>query len=81
MTAASLGKAKVAGLLVDKQEVGEPGDFSAAQTKSEIAECLLKQANPGIQITDNMRQAAVTELERHISVLSAIAQSDSGQQH
>jgi hypothetical protein len=80
MTAASLGKAKVAGLLVDKQEVGSPGDFSNAQTTSEIAEQLILQANPDAQITDNLRRQAIEELERHCAILQALA-SGGGQKH
>jgi phage terminase small subunit len=76
MTAASLGKAKISGLLVDKQEIGNPGDFQAEQSTAEIAQSLLEQANPNITVTDEMRQAAVAELERHCRILEAIAAGD-----
>jgi phage terminase small subunit len=82
MTAASLGKAKISGLLVDKAEIGNPGDFQASQSTSEIAQSLLEQANPNITVTDAMREAAVAELERHCRILEAIAAGDvSGSQH
>ena len=81
MVAASATKAKVCGLFVDKQEVGSPGDFSAAQSTSEIAEELILQVNPGVQITDDMRQQAIDELKRHCAILEAIASGTDGHQH
>lgn len=44
MVAASTGKAKILGLVVDRTEQGKPGDFSQAQDSQAIARSLLKQA-------------------------------------
>lgn len=44
MVAASAGKAKVLGLVVDKSETGKPGDFSGAQSQKDVAVALLRNA-------------------------------------
>jgi hypothetical protein len=82
MVAASMGRAKVAGLLVERSETGGPGDFSAAHTPEEIAERLLEEFAPGSHHSAAQRQAVVTELLRHSNALTAIATDNKqGQRH
>jgi hypothetical protein len=75
-------KAKLTGLLVDKQELGRPGDFEP-KDKGELAELYLRHAIPDrdITITEAMRQEAITEMERHTALIESIAaQGDDGYQ-
>jgi phage terminase small subunit len=83
MISASMGKAKIAGIDVERIEQGRPGDFSAAQSTRDIAESLLAQAaSPNIEITEEMIDAAIDEMDRHIAKISVIAAGNiSGQQH
>jgi hypothetical protein len=76
MVAASNAKAKILGLEVNRTEIGGPGDFSTANDTATLAEQLLKQAHPGLQITDQKRAMAIAELQRHVSALNAIAYDD-----
>jgi hypothetical protein len=82
MVAATLGKAKIAGLDVNRSEVGKPGDFGQVQSFAGLAETLLRQANPDLaEITEEMRQAALAEIQRHIAILAAIAAGADERQH
>jgi hypothetical protein len=80
MVAATATKAKVCGLFVEKVEQGKPGDFEMAKTKDELAEQYLIQAGE-TEITEEMRRAAVEELERHIRIMEAIVTEASTSQH
>jgi hypothetical protein len=82
MVSASLGKAKITGIDIDRTEVGKPGDFTAAQSTQELAQKFLQAANPGINVTDEMREAVLKEMQRHVAAIDAIAHADSdGAQH
>jgi hypothetical protein len=65
--AAVQAKSKILGLVVEKQEVGKPGDFSSVKSSHELAELVLKDIDPDclLPITDEMRQQALSELDRH----------------
>lgn len=74
MVAATSGKAKIAGLDVQRIEHGSPGDFSQAQSKADIADSYIRAANPQIaDIKEEMRDAMLSELARHMSNVQAIA--------
>jgi hypothetical protein len=76
MVQATSVKAKVCGLFVEKTEVGKPGDFLAGvQSMTDLAERLLLEANPDAIITDEMRQQALLEFERHCATIDAIAKN------
>ena len=76
MVQATSMKAKVCGLFVEKTEVGKPGDFLAGvQSMTDLAERLLLDANPDAIITDEMRQQALLEFDRHSAAIDAIANS------
>jgi hypothetical protein len=80
MVAASTTKAKVCGLFVDKIEQGAPGDFEMVKTKDELAEKYLIEIGAS-DITEEMRQAVVKELERHSAIMRTIATGTSSSQH
>jgi hypothetical protein len=65
--AAVQAKSNILGLVVEKQEVGKPGDFSSVKSSHELAELVLKDIDPDclLPITDEMRQQALSELDRH----------------
>jgi len=44
MVAASTGKAKILGLVVDRTEQGKPGDFAQANDQANVAKMLLRNA-------------------------------------
>jgi hypothetical protein len=44
--AAVQAKSKILGLVVEKQEVGKPGDFSSVKSSHELAELVLKDIDP-----------------------------------
>jgi hypothetical protein len=73
MVAASTAKAKILGLEVNRTEVGKPGDFDAINSKEELAEKYLLQANPDALINATKREMVIVELERHTAVIHAIA--------
>ena len=75
LVAAEAAKAKINGLIVEKQEQGKPGDFSTSQTTDELAQAMLAQAGAST-ITQDMKAMAIAELERHASVLASIAAGD-----
>jgi hypothetical protein len=60
-------KAKISGLLVQKMEVGGPGDFSKCETVEEVVDDLLKYSlNPSYQIaSERDRQDLIAMYERH----------------
>jgi hypothetical protein len=69
-------KSKILGLVVDKQEIGKPGDFTAnAQTSDEIARGYLAEACSIApeDIAEDAIEAVKSELERHHCALDAIA--------
>ena len=66
-------KAKLSGLLIERQEVRQTADFSDNQSAAEIAESLIKLANPQATITPEMVEQMVAELQRHQQRLSDIA--------
>ena len=75
MVAASAAKAKVNGLFVEKHEHGNAGAFEQASSTSELAEAMLREANPALQaIGDGMREQALAELARHAEAMAVIAQ-------
>jgi hypothetical protein len=73
MVNASTAKAKIAGLMVERSEVGEPGDFSGARSLRDLAFRLLEDANPGTAVTEAMVEEGTKELERHIETIQRIA--------
>lgn len=76
MVAASSTKAKLHGLSIDKHEHGQPGAFSDATSTSELAEAMLREANPSlIAVNEEQRAMALVELARHAEAMAAIAQS------
>jgi hypothetical protein len=75
MVAASTAKAKILGLDISRTEVGKPGDFDAINSKEELAEKYLLEANPEAIITANKREMVIAELQRHMAAVSAIAAS------
>jgi hypothetical protein len=76
MTAASMGKAKISGLLVDKVEQGKAGDFSN-KSNDEIAEALLMELNPNLGMVSNEQKARVLEeMIRHHAAIEAIARGE-----
>lgn len=80
MVAASSAKAKVLGLSVERHEHGQPGDFGAAQSTAELAEAMLREANPGlVRVPEDMRESALAELARHAEAMAAIASGQHGQ--
>jgi hypothetical protein len=47
-----------------------------------LADALLRQTNPDlVEITEEMRQAALAEIQRHIAMLAAIAAEADERQH
>lgn len=74
MVAASGTKAKLYGLFIDRVEQGKAGEFNASESTSDLADKLIKAANPGIvTISDGQRTMVEEELARHAAALSAIA--------
>jgi hypothetical protein len=73
MVAASTAKAKILGLEINRSEVGKPGDFGPINSKDELAEKYLLEANPDAIITAIKRTMVIAELERHMAAISAIA--------
>jgi hypothetical protein len=73
MVAASTAKAKILGLEINRTEVGKPGDFGALNSKEELAEKYLLEANPDAIITVTKRNMVIAELERHMAAITAIA--------
>ncbi len=73
MIAASGTKAKLYGLFIDRVEQGKAGDFSKAESSSDLADMMLKQACPDIgQITDEQRAMAIDAGARYAAELAAI---------
>src|SRR5512143_604264 len=62
-------KAKISGLMVQKMEVGGPGDFSQCETVEEVVDELVKYSlNPSYQIaTERDRQDLIAMYERHFA--------------
>ena len=84
MVGASTAKAKILGLEITRTEIGRPGDFDAINSKEELAEKYLLEANPNAIVTHDMREAILAELERHMRAIEAIATDGdmkSSQQH
>jgi hypothetical protein len=81
MVSATLGKAKIAGLDVNRSEVGKPGDFTSVTNMNELADKLLRVAgaHPD-KITNGMREMAIAEMQRHSDAIAAIAHADESQQ-
>ena len=75
MTAATMGKAKIAGLDIQRTEIGVPGDFNNVNSKLELAEQYLATEYGVTEITDEMRNAAVEELKRHSAAMDVIARA------
>jgi hypothetical protein len=76
MTAASMGKAKISGLLVDKVEQGKAGDF-ANKSSDEIAEAVLLEINPNLSTASEEQKARVLEeMTRHHMAIEAIARGE-----
>jgi phage terminase small subunit len=75
MVAASTAKAKILGLEISRTEVGRPGDFDAINSKENLAEKYLLEANPDATITASKREMVIAEIERHTGAISAIAES------
>ena len=61
MTAATMGKAKIVGLAVERSETGKPGDFTQANDSASIARSLLKQA--GMNESEIGESASLQALE------------------
>lgn len=76
LVAAEAAKAKINGLIVEKQEQGKPGDFSTPQTTDELAQAMLTQAGAS-NVTQDMKAMAIAELERHARALASIAAGES----
>ena len=77
MVQASSTKAKLFGMFVDKHEHGAVGSFDETNNTSELAETLLREANPALGIVDSDRLAmALAELARHADTMAAIAHGD-----
>lgn len=82
MVAASSTKAKLHGLAVDKHEHGVPGSFSDATSTRELAEAMLREANPSlVVVNEEQRAMALEELARHADAMAAIAQNTASQAH
>jgi phage terminase small subunit len=73
MVQSTVAKGKLHGKFVERSEIRETTDFSECETTEEIAEALLTQANPQVIVTRQMREEMVAELERHQSIIYAIA--------
>jgi Terminase small subunit len=59
-------KARIAGLLVERVEIGSPGDFSDSETPEAIVDRMLSyDTNPYHDVRDEDRQALVEMLKRH----------------
>jgi hypothetical protein len=60
-------KARISGLMVQKVEVGGPGDFSACETVEAVVDDLLKYSlNPSYQVaTERDRRELIDMTERH----------------
>jgi predicted trehalose synthase len=73
-------KAKITGHLVERQETGQPGSFSNAQSAAEIVGRVLREINPGLppleEIPESLLKAGLAEYERHSRVLEAIASGE-----
>jgi hypothetical protein len=67
MVSASALRAKLAGLMVDKVEVGNPGDFDSLNSTREIADKVLERLiEQFIPIDEADRQGLVDLYERHL---------------
>lgn len=74
MVAASAAKAKVLGLTVERHEHGQAGDFASATSTNDLADAMLREANPGLlMVSEAMRESALAELSRHAAAMAAIA--------
>ena len=64
-------KARISGLLVQKLEVGGPGDFSACETVEAVVDELLKyDLNPAYEIaTERDRQELIAMTRRHFAAV------------
>ena len=72
MVAASQAKARLFGLEVKKTEVGNPGDFTSAQSTQDLAKQALKDAGLD-DPTANDVEMAILEMGRHAAAIEAIA--------
>ena len=75
MVAASTAKAKILGLEISRTEIGKSGDFDTINSREELAEKYLVEANPDAIITPTKRNLVISELERHIAAIIDIAAS------
>ena len=65
-TTAIMGKAKLAGLLRDKVEIGAAGDFDACETVEAVAEKLLEEPQIRFRpVNEEDRQGLVDLLQQH----------------
>jgi hypothetical protein len=75
MVAASTGKAKLLGLVVDRTEQGKPGDFNNANDSNAIAKSLLKQAGmKEEEVTEIAASEALQALEHFQNRMTAIVE-------
>jgi phage terminase small subunit len=67
-------KARISGLLVQKMEVGGPGDFSKCETVEAVVDDLLKYSlNPSYQIaTERDRQELIDLAHRHHAEIAEV---------
>ena len=65
MVAASTSKAMLYGLFIDKTEQGKAGDFTTAKDTSDLADMRLREANPSVMITEDMRIMALNCMREH----------------
>ena len=78
MVAASTGKAKILGLVVDRTEQGKPGDFTQANDSQSVARSLLKQAGMNeSDIGDVVCAEALEALEHFQKRIAAIVSGTS----
>lgn len=65
MVAASGTKAKLYGLFIDRVEQGKAGDFTSAKDTADLADMRLREANPNVVITQDMRDMALQCIAGH----------------
>jgi hypothetical protein len=69
-------KARIAGLLIERIEVGQAGDFAQCNSAGEIVDDLLKyNLNPYHAVTDQDRETLIEMFNRHASETHALIES------
>jgi phage terminase small subunit len=67
MVAASTGKAKLLGLVVDRSESGKPGDFTQANDQASVARMLLRNAGMAESEIGEVESAEALEALAHFN--------------